>query len=98
MTTVSTNYGHMDRDVEVTIELHTSGKRICAQATFHEKGSIFRTAFVPRTLQPQMEEFIEATAEFIIDNNFNFEDDQGDTQWYRRTINPNAPTLKSFTG
>ena len=94
MTQVTTNYGHMDRNVHVTIELHQDGKRVCAQATFHEKGSVWQTAY---NVDPNATQtFIDDTAEFILDNDFNFLDAEGRRQWFKVTINPKAPTLKAY--
>ena len=92
MTTVSTNYGHMDRTVEVTIDMVQEGKRFCAEATFHEKGTKWRTPFV--TDPSAISDFVNATAEYILDNNFNYLDADGKRQWYAHNVDVNAPTLR----
>ena len=92
MTSVLTNYGHLNREVEVTIEHMTIGKRFCAQTTFHETGTQWRT---PLISDPTIiNDFILATAEYILNNDFNFLDCNGERQWYEHKVDVNAPTLR----
>ena len=94
MTTVNTNYGHCDREYEVTIDMVQDGKRFCAEATFHEKGTTFRTSFV--TDPSAISDFVNATREYILYNNFNFNDNHGNRQWWEHKVDTNAPTLKAY--
>jgi hypothetical protein len=92
MTSVITNYGHCDREYEVTIDMVQDGKRYCAEATFHEKGTTWRTPFV--TDPSAISDFVNDTAEYILTNDFNYLDANGKRQWYAYKVDANAPTLR----